>query len=386
MEKKLVRRSGFTLVELLVVIAIIGILVALLLPAVQAAREAARRMSCSNNLKQVALSLHNYHDTFKQMPPREIGPHQTRRATAAPMGTTGTLSWAVLTLPFIEGQAAQDGITAFIKGTGGPGALTGRRTDHAVYSRITPTNTTSSFEFAGFLCPSGPRVTQIASVAANGFTAGVLGRISYKVCAGGGSVPAANVTNSTNTLNNQNCDGTFSYLRGSNFADMTDGTSNVVVVGEVAMMFTQPSNFIGSVANRAVSNTNGASATPASHNPNPCNVTAVQLQNKRYNTPAATTGMFSGAGINGDGIQAKLWHYGAPVRSSFSTVYAPNGPSCANGAEGNGTVVSASSYHPGGSQIALGDGSVRFIAETIDVVTWRRMGDKADGQPVQLEQ
>jgi prepilin-type N-terminal cleavage/methylation domain-containing protein len=88
-------RRGFTLVELLVVIAIIGILVALLLPAVQAAREAARRMSCSNNMKEIGIALHNYHDTYLTLPPGKIT-HGTC------CGTESGTSWAISILPYIE--------------------------------------------------------------------------------------------------------------------------------------------------------------------------------------------------------------------------------------------------------------------------------------------
>ncbi|MBN2291630.1 MAG: DUF1559 domain-containing protein [Pirellulales bacterium] len=98
------RPKAFTLVELLVVIAIIGILIALLLPAVQAAREAARRAQCSNNLKQHGLGLHNYHDTFKTLPP---GSMWHRPNTPAAMGGN-ELSWCVFVLPFIEQGALHD--------------------------------------------------------------------------------------------------------------------------------------------------------------------------------------------------------------------------------------------------------------------------------------
>ncbi len=100
--KRISKRGGFTLVELLVVIAIIGILVGLLLPAVQAAREAARRMQCSNNLKQLSLSLHNYESSYKRFP---IGYTDNFANSGTPVGLPGAdggWSWMAAVLPFIE--------------------------------------------------------------------------------------------------------------------------------------------------------------------------------------------------------------------------------------------------------------------------------------------
>ncbi len=95
------RRRGFTLVELLVVIAIIGVLVALLLPAVQAARDAARRMSCQNNLKQIGLAMHNYHDTYQVFPPGNITDGNC-------CGTPSRTVWSISILPYIEGLNLQN--------------------------------------------------------------------------------------------------------------------------------------------------------------------------------------------------------------------------------------------------------------------------------------
>ena len=104
-------RSGFTLVELLVVIAIIGILVGLLLPAVQAAREAARRMSCSNNFKQIGLALHNYHSAFKQFPMQMGGTYVDGSSGPSATQNGFRLSWIPAILPFIEQQAIWEQIS-----------------------------------------------------------------------------------------------------------------------------------------------------------------------------------------------------------------------------------------------------------------------------------
>src|SRR5690606_20872854 len=118
------QRRGFTLVELLVVIAIIGVMVGLLLPAVQAAREAARRMQCSNNLKQLALAVHNHHDTYKMFPPANNDVRwQTKFATitaSSPPGRWDRLSYLTSLLPYVEQQNLYEQLEPFARLGGTP--------------------------------------------------------------------------------------------------------------------------------------------------------------------------------------------------------------------------------------------------------------------------
>jgi prepilin-type N-terminal cleavage/methylation domain-containing protein len=132
------RSSGFTLIELLVVIAIIGVLIALLLPAVQAAREAARRAQCSNNLKQLGIAMHNYHDS--------IGSFPTSFWRATPnVGGVNSHSWIAMTLPYMEQGPIYNAINFSVGVAGGPGNVYGRMNHTALMS---PLNV--------LMCPSDP--------------------------------------------------------------------------------------------------------------------------------------------------------------------------------------------------------------------------------------
>jgi prepilin-type N-terminal cleavage/methylation domain-containing protein len=237
-------RPAFTLVELLVVIAIIGVLVALLLPAIQAAREAARRSQCINNLRQLGLSLHSFNDTYNVLPFARTG------------GRPQSISWAPLIMPYIEQKNLLDFFTSPLSnGAGGTfGMYTPASENPATNINISINNINrTEFQNTGamnipvkiFVCPSRRKPT---FVSANGGTA--FGNVAG-ICSDYGA-------NYGTTTSDQNNDGPFwlnqvpgdKYGVGQRMAEITDGISNTILMGEkhvrAETMKLQPSTMDGS--------------------------------------------------------------------------------------------------------------------------------------------
>lgn len=334
---RVLKRKAFTLVELLVVIAIIGILVALLLPAVQAAREAARRMQCSNALKQIALSSHNYHDTYKSLPPGFV---PKRNAMGGVINDINNWGWAALQLPFMEQVPLHSQLQVgniHLEDAAGLNAA------------LAPLKAAMQTPIASLRCPSdvGPDTNsnrQRFHWAGGGnaqsrlATTNYIGaNSSYEVSANGGR-PIER--------------GVFIEDEGRAFRDITDGTSNVIAFGERRWQVKDNAGAIRTI---------GA---------------AVVFGVRRRNAVGTR------ADVLGGGI-AKI-----NLDDATNLGFGQRG---------------FSSQHPGGSQFALADGSVRFIAETINAdhgagqvtsyatnairdvevnTTWERLLAIQDGEPV----
>ena len=310
-------RRGFTLIELLVVIAIIAILVALLLPAVQQAREAARRTSCKNNLKQIGLALHNYESTHRVFPPSSTSGFNTGVwHYAAAWETTTTPqnhlhSFASLILPFVEAAAVYDNIDYNCS------AL--HANNRAMASQIFDFYRCPSFagrDFSGdteYVDRVGFDRYAIRNYAAMG-AVGVLG-LSGQLPAEGVMFPGSKTT----------------------FRDITDGTSNTIVIAETRDQ-DAPVWIDGSSAAFCARWFNAANA-PTSSPP----------------SPLAYTG------------------------NTSSINYTPYFPNLMGGIN---QVYGPSSFHQGGAQHLMADGSVHFLSENINVVTYDRLVARADGQVV----
>lgn len=322
------RRSAFTLIELLVVIAIIAILIALLLPAVQQAREAARRTQCRNNLKQIGLALHNYHDTYNVFPPGRV-----RNAYATPDAWySGNIAWLPRLLPYIDQAPLFNRIDWNLgqgtSGTDGNSGVNGVSPDGA-RRQIIP----------AFRCPSDPGNGQVpwTDPLGNRVTGatpdGSYATTNYAGCVGRTTRLTTNPT------------GIFGQNTKIGIRDMLDGTSSTIVVSEVVIGF-----------HRIGTNDTG-------------------------NNTVCDPGAKDTSGTRQGGSS---WFYAYfPQTSFFNTFVGPNNKvSFDCGVNSDRVNSAARSLHTGGVHALLGDGTVRFISENINLATWGNLGDRSDGNTI----
>jgi len=336
------KQSGFTLVELLVVIAIIGILIALLLPAVQAAREAARRMSCSNKVKQLALSLHNYHDAHKVFPCGAMG--------YGAGSVRGSVFIALM--PYIEQGALYSGYMSRIQEL----SLVSPRPAHTVYSGNV--NDFANTRVEAFLCPSD-----------EGHTAGLVGQnrpTNYRASFGDWPTYSASGNGNNRTDNPR---GAFSlrHDQSRSISGFKDGTSNTVVFSESIIGLNADAGNMEVPGNLAQQL--GATFGQPSGDPGTASVVSPAATSNLSVCWATTTDKryyVTGTNVY-RGVAGRRWGDSMTIYTGFMPIFPPNGgPSCLVGGELSMSVVTASSNHTGGVNCGLGDGSVRLVSSTIN--------------------
>jgi len=343
-------RKGFTLVELLVVIAIIGVLIALLLPAVQQAREAARRMQCSNQLKQLGLALHNYHDTYGSFVPRKQGTNDPGYGDGNErLSNSARASGFIGLLPFIEQGAMYDRIAAGDSNTApwGPYAWHGWSVWNTAPQML--------------LCPSA------TSANAPEFA------VNY-MFSSGDSIQG--------NRDGRDLRGVFQRMDGVRMRDITDGTSNTIAMSERLITFYGIGDRGGNIR---VTQGTATGLSGLSGNPAQCVATA---NGQFYANPGDVKGR-----------TGWRWTDGQIEKVGFTTVLPPNAPSCIDGTNPNGdgtnTILPPTSNHPGGAMGLFCDGSVKFVSETVDTGDltrsevnngpspygiWGAMGSKSGGE------
>ncbi len=329
------RRRGFTLIELLVVIAIIAVLIALLLPAVQQAREAARRTQCKNNLKQMGLALHNYHDVYTMFPPGALNARNDYE---------WGMSWYVRILPYVDQAPAFNQLTFVGTQYGWAYSGTAEGTANG--------NVLKNAKLNFVLCPSSP-MNPIANNNIPITNAQYYG-ISGSTDGNGYTNPTGSLTGCCWCCGSQGATGKISGAgmlvpgRGIRMADCTDGSTNTIMVGEASMF---------------VLNAPGGSRT-------------AQVNGAH--------GIMMGTDATGT-VEAR-YPNGFGRSYNLSTVaYSPNAPVVNNnaswpGVDGNfGSNNPLNSAHTGGIHVLLGDASTRFISDNLDMFTLRKLCSRNDG-------
>ena len=339
-------KKGFTLVELLVVIAIIGILVGLLLPAVQAAREAARRMQCSNNLKQMGLALHNYHSTHNVLPPCKVGNGQVVNTATLVKYILNTTGW-VLLLPSLEQQPAYnkysfDNCSSSAKQSGA-GSSTA-----PVLGVDTVNEPIYSARYSFLECPSHADAGELRSNAPgtnDPYSMRNARRTSY-------FFSTAQYDDGTSPYNNLLARrlqgmGAFGNDGAARFEDMGDGTSNVLAIGE---------------------SVGGKRKVDPNWGPWGLNGTRTCCHGRVFSSFNNTT--LSPTPLQVNATDARDNH----INNAYN-----------NDAQRRHFAWSFSSQHTGGAQFVFGDGSVRFLPETMEYLTLYRLACIYDGETVSVE-
>jgi prepilin-type N-terminal cleavage/methylation domain-containing protein len=322
---------GFTLVELLVVIAIIGVLVGLLLPAVQSAREAARRISCGNNFKQLGLAMHNYADANKGLPHAS----KINGAQHAP-------SAFVLILPYMEETALYDRLSGV-----GLAAPTNWWLGSAAANTTVIRGILNNVLIAGYRCASSP-LPKTRSISSSDQMVP-----SYVLIAGSSDHSSVDATGWG--ANRCSAGGVFPGNISYDFGQISDGTSKT-------MMLSEQSNWTNKLRNnwRTAFSTSGP---------------WMGIKNTRL---AKGNGTLSSSGThNTANLTTDMRSYG------FTTLRLPPNPKSAPGyTAGNNCNTALTSAHPSGVMIGLADGSVQFITNDIDLQMFYNLGNRNDGYPV----
>jgi prepilin-type N-terminal cleavage/methylation domain-containing protein len=346
-------RPAFTLIELLVVIAIIAILIGLLLPAVQKVREAAARMSSSNNLKQLGLALHNYESAQQKLP-----------GMTAASGTNGnSFGWSVHAqlLPYIE----QENL--------------GRQIDFTqpLFVGVFPTSSfqlnplfqpTAATPVKTFLCPADGQNPLITTNSGGGTHAAT----SYAVCMGSGlGGPGGGTPNGMDTRFPS--DGMFHYGPGYRITEVSDGTSNTMfmsqcMIGLNMTLTKSAAELTQNERQRVTGNVPGRGlyTGPAGANPGYGPSTPIVASDLSLVTTWR-------------GTRGGSWIWGNATANGFTAALPPNAPTPDLTAHGMGW-LSARSNFSGGVNVCFGDGWVRFIRNSIDLPTWRGMATRAGGE------
>jgi prepilin-type N-terminal cleavage/methylation domain-containing protein/prepilin-type processing-associated H-X9-DG protein len=357
------KRNGFTLIELLVVIAIIAVLIALLLPAVQSAREAARRIQCTNNLKQIGLALHNYVSTHDSLPP---GDQMVWSPTKAKPIANGDFSAQFRLLGFMEQRQIYDAANFYVpilNDTYGEFA-----NSTAMLARLNV-----------FLCPSAPTISYTGmGLAAGPYTsAQVTGNCYFA------SMGSSLEYDATETGGPPN--GLFFYsgtisAKPTTFAAVTDGLSNTIAFGEWRpgtgntntvsipqdVIFAGQGSFVRNSPNMVMS---AANMPMLMQWLGTCSASAFPASSSARGPRTVTLGQY--------------WAVGLPVLTLGNVILGPNPkyPNCGfTNSYNSAGMFTLSSYHPGGCNIVMGDGSVRFLKDSVSLPTVWALGSRSQGE------